>query len=464
MDIKDQRIKELERENSELKAIIKRQDLLIAELQTCIVKLQVRIEELERRLSLNSSNSSKPPSSDGLRKPSIKSLREKTDKKFGGQKGHQGSTLKQVDNPDEIIEHHVDVCSSCGMSLVNVAVEEEIVRQEFDIKLGKKVRSHRAFIKKCNCGKRNSSMPKHMTAPVQYGPEIQAFGTYLSQQFLPKERTAELFKDIFGIPISDTTLMQFDSECASNLVPFYDEALGTIMKSEIAHFDETSARVMGKTNWIHTSGTEQVTHYRISKKRGDIPQDFAGTAVHDHFVSYNKMAKAQHAFCNAHHLRELKAIFEVDGAIWAHDMYMLLKDASKIVQPSSEKIKSISDEYDSILKNALELYEQPAIRNLRYKRKPGHNLALRLNKCKTETLRFLYDARVPFTNNLAERDLRMVKLKQKVSGCFRSDNGAQDFVITRSFVSTIRKQHKDVYAYLKKAIVEPSSFNHLFDG
>lgn len=450
MDTKDRRIKELE-------AIVAAQAKLIEE-------LRAEIADLKRRFKLDSSNSSKPPSSDGLRKPSVKSLREKTGKKFGGQAGHQGSTLKQVDNPDDIIEHHVDVCSSCGASLVNVAVEEEILRQEFDIELSKKIRSHRAFTKRCNCGALNSGMPKHIVAPAQYGPEIRALGTYLSQQFLPKERTAEMFREVFGISISDTTLIQFDSECASNLVPFYDDAFATIMKSEIAHFDETSARVMGKTHWIHTSGTEQVTHYRISTKRGDIPQDFAGIAVHDHFVSYNKMANAQHAFCNAHHLRELKAIFEVDGDIWAHDMYILLKDASKIVQLSSEQLKSICDNYDAILKNAFELYEQPAIRNLRYKRKPGHNLALRLNKCKAETLRFLYDVRVPFTNNLAERDLRMVKLKQKVSGCFRSDNGAQDFVITRSFISTIRKQHKDVYFYLKQASIGSSSFKNFFDG
>lgn len=457
MNAKDQRIKELE-------TIVSSQAKLIEELRSLIEDLRAEVADLKRRLKLDSSNSSKPPSSDGLRKPSTKSLREKTNKKFGGQEGHQGDTLKQVDNPDEIIEHHVDVCSSCGASLASVAIEEEIERQEFDIEFTKKVRSHRSFIKRCSCGTRNSGMPKHMTAPAQYGPEIRAFGIYLSQQFLSKERSAELFREVFGISISDTTLMQFDSDCASNLVPFYDDAYAAIMRSEVAHFDETSARVMGKTNWAHVSGTEEVTHYRISKKRGDIPQDFSGIAVHDHFVSYNKMTNAQHAFCNAHHLRELKAIFEVDGDIWAHDMYILLKDASKIVELSSEKFISICAKYDEIIKDALELYEQPAIRNLRYKRKPGHNLALRLSKYKSETLRFLCDSRVPFTNNLAERDLRMVKLKQKVSGCFRSDNGAKDFVITRSFISTIRKQHKPVYVHLKEAIAKPSSFNNLFDG
>lgn len=450
MNTKDQRIQELE-------AIVAAQAKLIEE-------LRAEIAELRRRLKLDSSNSSKPPSSDGLRKPSPKSLREKTDKKFGGQEGHRGDTLKQVDNPDEIIEYHVDVCSSCGRSLANVAVEEETERQEIDIELTKKIRSHRAFIKRCACGTRNLSMPKHITVPVQYGPEIRAFATYLSQHFLPKERMAELFREVFGIPISDTTLMQFDNECASNLTPFYNTAFATVMQSKVAHFDETSVRVRGKTDWVHTSGTEQITHYRISKKRGDIPQDFAGIAVHDHFVSYNKMTNAQHAFCNAHHLRELKAIFEVDGDIWAHDMYILLKNASQLTQPSHDQLKSICDTYDAVLKHALALYEQPAIRNLRYKRKPGHNLALRLIECKSETLRFLYDANVPFTNNLAERDLRMVKLKQKVSGCFRSDSGAQDFAITRSFVSTVRKQHKNVYHNLKQVNADINSFESLFTG
>lgn len=443
-------IEELKRENAELKAALK--------------AAQVEIAELKRRLTLNSSNSSKPPSTDGLRKPSPKSLREKTGKKFGGQAGHKGATLEQVDDPDEVIEHHVYVCNICGASLDSVPVEEEIERQEVDIELIKKVRVHRVFVKKCKCGARNLNMPKHMTAPAQYGSGIRAFGIYLSQQFLPKERTANLFREVFGIAISDTALMEFDSECASNLISFYNDTFAAIQQDSVVNFDETSARVKGKTHWVHTSGTEQLTHYRISEKRGDVPKDFDGIAVHDHFVSYNKMTNAQHAFCNAHHLRELKAIFEVDGDMWARDIYTLLKEASKLTRPSPEQLQHMCDRYDAILRNALALYERPTIRKLRYQKKPGHNLALRLIKFKTETLRFLYDARVPFTNNLAERDLRMIKLKQKVSGCFRSDRGAQDFMITRSFVSTLRKQHMDVYDNLKRAAVGPASFKSFFTG
>jgi len=446
MDAKDRRIQELE--------------LIIAAQAKRIDELLARIEVLERRLALNSSNSSKPPSSDGLRKPSPKSLREKTEKKFGGQSGHKGETLKREDNPDEIVDHHVDACSTCGESLIGVIAEEVVERQVFDVEIAKKVTAHRAFIKRCKCGTRNSRMPKNVTAPVQYGLGVRSLAVYLSHQFVPKDRASAFFRDVCGIEISDTTLMAFDTACAQNLTPFYNATFAAIMQANVVNFDETGLRVMGKTYWGHVSGTEQLTHYRIAEKRGDIPQDFAGIAVHDHFTSYNKMIEAQHAYCNAHHLRELKAVFEIDGEAWANDMANLLKKAAQLINQSPDELEEISQQYDQILECALALHDRPAIRNLRYKRATGHNLALRLIKFKAETLRFLYDARVPFTNNQAERDLRMIKLKQKVSGTFRTEQGAHDFAVTRSFISTVRKQQKNVYANIKSAIAGTTSFNN----
>lgn len=386
-------------------------------------------------------------------------MREKTEKKFGGQAGHKGETLKRADNPDEIIEHHADKCSTCGASLAGIAVEEMVARQVIDIEIKKKVQEHRAFIKQCKCGARNSRMPKHVTAPVQYGPGVRALSVYLSQQFVPKERTSEFFKEVCDIDISDTTLIAFDTECAHNLTPLYDATFTAIMQSEVVNFDETGLRVKGKTHWGHVSSTEQFTHYRITEKRGNIPQDFAGVAVHDHFVSYNKMSNAEHAYCNAHHLRELRAVFEIDCEIWAHDMYNLLKYSSQLIEPTADQLNQISQTYDCILDEGLALHERPALRNLRYKKTSAHNLVIRLIKYKTETLRFLYDSSVPFTNNLAERDLRMVKLKQKVSGGFRTEQGAHNFAITRSFISTTRKQQKNVYASIKSALADNISFD-----
>ena len=446
---------ELRRENEELR----RENATLKEI---IAELRARIVELERRLGLNSSNSSKPPSSDGLRKtPKPKSLREST-KKFGGQEGHKGGTLQQVLNPDEIIEHRTDMCNRCGESLAQIAEEEIVVRQEVDVEITKKIREHRAFIKKCKCGTRNSSMPKHLSSPAQYGFGVKGLAVYLSQQFISKKRTAEFFKDVCDIEISDTTLIAFDTECASNLMPFYNAAFDASMQNKVASFDETSLRVQGKTNWVHTISTEYLTHYRVSEKRGAIPEDFAGIAVHDHFVSYNKMTNAEHAYCNAHHLRELKAIYEFDGEIWAYDMAQLLKNAALILQPTQDIIKKISEKYDAILNDALALHEQPALRNLKHKRKTGHNLALRLIKYKKETLLFLYNTLVPFTNNLAERDLRMIKTKQKVSGCFRTSQGARDFAVTRSFVSTMRKNNQSVFHNLKYATTKPVSFSNFY--
>jgi transposase len=440
--------------------IIKRQEKRIAGLEKLIEKLLIKITDLERRLALNSNNSSKPPSTDGLRKkPSPKSLREKTEKKFGGQEGHTGDTLQRVDNPDEVIEHHATECSTCGESLIGLAVEEVVARQVIDIEIKKKVQEHRAFIKKCKCGVRNSRMPKHVTAPVQYGPGVRALSVYLSQQFVPKERASEFFKELCDIDISDTTLIAFDSECAQNLTPFYEATFAAIMQSDVVNFDETGLRVKGKTHWGHVSSTEQFTHYRITEKRGNIPQDFAGKAVHDHFVSYNKMSNAQHAYCNAHHLRELRAVFEIDGELWAYDLYSLLKYASKLIEPTADQLDQISQAYDRILVEGLALHQRPALRNLRYKKTSAHNLVIRLIKYKAETLRFLYDPSVPFTNNLAERDLRMVKLKQKVSGGFRTEQGANNFAITRSFISTARKQQKNVYASIKSALADNISFD-----
>lgn len=425
-------------------------------------KLLLRIEELERKLKLNSSNSSKPPSSDGLRKkPSPQSLREKTNKKVGGQVGHDGNTLKQVSNPDFEIIHDPTICSVCGESLVGVDPIDELKRQEIDIQVEKQVVQHKSLVKVCKCGKRNiGNMPQHLTAPIQYGPNIRALAVYLStQQFIPKQRSQEFFRDMFQVPISETSLISFDTECAKRLSQFSSLALDRIKKSEVSHFDETGYRVKGKTWWAHVASTEKLTFYTVNKKRGLRHEGFSGTIVHDFWKPYFTIENVNHALCNAHILRELKAVNDIDKEDWAGEMFKLLQDASKYHNPSIEQISKVEQSYDKIVKQAIFIHERlgPPVKGSRKKR-VGHNLLLRLQTYKSDILRFLSDPSVPFTNNLAERDLRMVKVKQKVSGCFRTEEGAHTFLQIRAFISSAKKQAKNVF-YALLDVMSGSSFD-----
>lgn len=421
-------------------------------------RLLLRIEELERKLKLNSSNSSKPPSSDSLRKkPSPKSLREKTNKKLGGQIGHDGNTLKQFTDPDFEIIHDPVVCYACGGLLIETDSIDEIKRQEVDIKVEKHVVQHKSLVKMCKCGKRNvGNMPQHLTAPVQYGPNIRATAVYLSaEQFVPKQRAKKLFRDIFQINISETSLLSFDAECAKRLNEFNSLALEAIKKSKVSHLDETGYRIQGKTWWAHVASTEQLTSYTANQKRGLRQEGFSETIVHDFWKPYFSIENVNHALCNAHILRELKAVNDIDKEEWAGQMFKLLQKASKCHSPSKGQIKQVEDNYDKIVKEALFIHERlgPPVDNSRKKR-VGHNLLLRLQKYKADILRFLSDSSVPFTNNLAERDLRMIKVKQKISGCFRTEQGAHDFLRIRAFISTAKKQDKNVFYAIYDVMID----------
>lgn len=367
MDAKDRRIQELE--------------LIVAAQAKRIDALLERIEELERSLALNSSNSSKPPSSDGLRKKSKnRSLREIASNKFGGQIGHKGDTLKQSGSPDVVHEYDVDRCSSCGCSLVDTPATEIVERQEVDVVVKKLVTAHKASVKVCSCGKKNTAaMPEYIKAPVQYGANVRAMGVYLGNQFIAKDRISDIFRDLFQLSMSDTTLIAFDEECAEKLASFYATALESIKKADVKHADETGMRVANKTQWVHVISTALLTHYRINPKRGSLLTGIIGKMVHDHWKPYFTLDGVLHALCNAHHLRELKALIEVDEEKWAQDMYTLLKEASYLENPSSVKQLKISDKYDQIVAAGLEYHNGLAPFKLnRKKRRPGHNLLLRL--------------------------------------------------------------------------------------
>jgi|SRR5579872_274636 len=433
---KDRRIKELEGE--------------VASLTALVTKLLARIEELERRLGLNSANSSKPPSSDGLQRVSrTQSLKKTNAKKFGGQDGHKGNTLKQVENPDVTNNYDPESCVECGSLLKDVAVTDIIERQEVDIDIKKQIISHKSSVKICNCGKRNVGvMPQHLNAPIQFSTKIKAIGTYLTNQFISKSRIEQMFNDLFTIKISDTTLIAFDVECAEKLKPFYDTVESAIKEAFVKHADETGVRIAGKTNWLHVLCTELMTYYRAEEKRGSVPEEVVGILVHDHWKPYFTLA-LKHALCNAHLLRELNALIEIEKEFWAKKMYDLLIYASKLTKPSTDQQNDISEKYDAIVTDGLQYHENLGkLKEGSRKKRIGHNLLLRFQNFKNAVLLFLYQQDVPFTNNLAERDIRMAKLQQKVSGGHRTFNGAQSFAIIRSLISTAQKQAKNIFETL----------------
>ena len=444
-----------------LKQGMDEKDKIICELRLTIEKLHkelteayAKIAELERRLGLNSGNSSKPPSSDGLRKRKV-TTREPSGKMFGGQMGHAGDTLRQAETPDEVITYSADRCAGCNASLEDVPVTRTIRRDEYEIVIRKKVIAHEVKVKVCPCCQHQNEgeFPGHVKAPAQYGPTARAVSLYLGQQFLSKERVQQTMHDLFDVDFTDTTLMKYEHECAESLKPFMEFVEDATKNASVKGADETGMRIEGRTKWFHVLCTDDLTYYRASDTRGNVLDHVKGTVIHDHWKPYLKLTEAQHAFCNAHHIRELKAAYMLDNEFWAKDMMELLTRASKLTQPTPAEISVIEQKYDEIVTAGLAHHEAlgKPYENSKKKR-PGHNLLIRLHKFKTETLRFMRNRDVPFTNNLSERDLRMIKLHQKVSGCFRTFRGAETFAANRSFISTVRKRGGNMLAALQSLI------------
>jgi transposase len=429
--------------------------LLVGERQV----LLARVAELERRLGLNSSNSGKPPSSDGLKKPPrVSSLREPSGKKTGGQQGHPGETLCQVAKPDVTIDHYPPVCTGCGEPLTAATATGQVARQVFDLPEPRPliVTEHRAHACRCAaCGTQTrAAFPEGVAAPVQYGQRIAAFVLYLLHfQLLPEKRLAVLMADLFGVKLVTATIAAISHDCAQRFQGFAEALRDQVAAARVKHMDETGFRIGGKTQWLHIASTVWLTFYRTAAKRGSLLANVTGIVMHDHWKPYYAMTGVLHALCNAHHLRELKALVEIEKENWAGRMQRLLRRACHATNLARERgvplqpglIALIERCYDGILAEGLAFHEgQPALaktgRRGRQPRRVGHNLLLRLSTRKQDVLRFLIDPSVPFTNNLAERDGRMMKLRQKISGGFRSEDGAKDFAVIRSVLSTARKQ------------------------
>jgi transposase len=455
----------------ELIAQVKAQAAEIAALKAQVAEnavLKARIAELERQLGLNSRNSGKPPSSDGLKKPPrVSSLREPSDKPSGGQKGHKGETLERVAEPDSVVDHYPSSCKNCNVAVTPDMSVGHSARQVFDLPepAPLTVTEHRAHDCLCaNCGtSTRGTFPDGINAPVQYGPRITAFVTYLQHyQLLPEGRLVELMADLFGVKLAAATIARMSRSCAARVADFVTTVRDLVASAPVKHMDETGFRIGGKTQWLHVACTAWLTFYRVCAKRGSLLANVIGIVVHDHWKPYYTMEGVLHALCNAHHLRELKALIEIEKEDWARKTQQLLCRACHAANLARERginlktlrprlYAQIERRYDAILAEGLAFHETqsplaPAIpegnprRRGRKKRRTGHNLLLRLSHRKQDVLRFLHDLAVPFTNNQAERDGRMMKVKQKISGGFRCMNGATDFAVIRSFISTTKKQ------------------------
>jgi transposase len=443
-----------------------------------------RIKHLEDQLAKNSRNSGKPPSSDGFNRPAPKSLREKSQRPTGGQPGHAGFTLTMADKPDRIQVHQVESCVRCSRSLGTVPADSVERRQVHDLPpRGLIVTEHQAETKLCTCGCLNKALfPPDITAPVQYGPGVKAAAVYLKNyQLLPYERAGEVFADLFACPISEGTLANILADCHARLEEPALQIKQQIAKAPVAHFDESGSRVDKDLWWVHVASTANATYYDIHPKRGtqainaiDILPGFLGRAIHDFWKPYFAYP-CDHGLCNAHHLRELIFVHEEHHQPWAKSMITCLRDMKAAVdaaRPNADalshfQLRTFRRRYQAIIEdgyrqNPLKLSARRKKRGPAKKTKP-RNLLERLDKHRSQVQAFVNDFNVPFDNNQAERDIRMMKVQQKISGVFRSEDGAKAFCRIRGYISTARKNSLGALEALQR-VFTGSPFVPLFNS
>ena len=446
-------------------------DNIIIEFHAYIIKLEARILELEEeikdlknKLGKNSQNSHKPPSSDVFKK--IKPISGGNNKKSGGQIGHTGHVLKMVDKPDRVIKHTVEVCPNCAADIQEARCVVHRLAQVFDIpELKLETTEHQVIEKECpHCGKCCfGKLPLELNFGTQYGPNLRSLLVYLHHyQYVASERVAEFCQDVFNHTLSEGVLFKAEEDTYLQLAEFENRIKEQLKEQDLAHADETSLRVNNHNAWLHVLSNEKLTYYFVHRKRGKQAMDemdvllfFRGTLVHDNFKPYFKY-KCSHALCNAHHLRELTAVFEGTNHDWANKMRELLKLINKTKEEKMPiDTASFTATYDSILELGFKQSSQIHETGPPGKRKSHPKeicLLDRLKKRKELVLAFMYNQDVPFTNNLAERDIRMMKIKMKISGCFRGQEGAQIFCRIRSYISTMKKQGTAVLNAIKQAL------------
>ena len=446
-------------ENIDIEATIEKAQVLIrddkqlsAATKSMFEIMILIITLLANRLNLNSTNSSKPPSSDPNRKKKTKS---KTGKKPGGQKGHVGTTLKKVDDPDKVKLIKVDRSKLPPGRYRQVGFDS---RQVFDIDISRVVTEYRAQILQDDKGNRfAATFPKGVTKAVQYGTGLKAHSVYMSQfQLIPYNRIQDYFADQLHMPVSEGSIFNFNKEAFLSLADFENRVKNELTASDLAHADETGINIGGKRHWLHCVSNDSWTLYYPHEKRGmDAINDmgvlprFKGVLCHDHWKPYYKI-DCTHALCNAHHLRELTRAWEQDDQQWAQKLKNLLETINRKVTDAGGALDAQESQkyrlkYRAILKQGEIECPEPIRpkkkgKRGRIKKSKSRNLLERLRDYEQDALRFMDNGRVPFSNNLGESDIRMTKVQQKISGCFRSMDGAHIFCRVRSYLSTCRKQ------------------------
>ncbi len=461
---------ELEAENAALRAQVSELPLLREQVRA----LLARVQELEARAAKDSHNSGKPPSTDGLQRRT-KSLRKPSGKKAGGQLGHRGETLHLVATPDAVVEHRPAVCAACQAELddedgaVVVGRERRQVQEVPPVRL--LVTEHQALRVRCPRCQAVSigAFPPEAPSRAQYGPQLRALAVYLvEEQLVPLGRVQQLLRDLVGVRLGRGTLVRWIQQASATLAPVEAEVTAALRRAPVLHSDETGVRRGGTLAWVHVASTPTLTRYAVHAKRGreatdamGILPDYTGVSVHDGFKTYQRYTTCRHALCNIHHLRELTFLEEQYQQPWAREMKALLLEMKAATEQARvEGLRALPAatraafvlRYQAVLAAGHAANPPPERRPRqrgRVKQSPARNFLERLWLGQGQVLAFLDDLTIPFDNNQAERDLRTLKTQQKVSGCFRSDPGADAFARLRGYLATLRKQGQPLFAALQ---------------
>jgi transposase len=439
---------------SEMKEMRAAYELRVAELETENKALKIRVNELETQLRTNSRNSSKPPSSDGLGKAAPRSLRRPSNRKPGGQPGHEGTTLDQVADPDQIIRHEPAGCDRCGSDLTDAEQVGCSRRQVFDIPpITVRVVEHQVITRRCGCGRIcKGDAPAGVLAATQYGPNALAIIVYLFMgQFLSKKRTAIALSELFGTPVSTGTVATATTRAAADLDQFISQVTAQLIASPVVNFDETGLRSEGRLTWLHSASTDTFSLLFSHRRRGVAAMNdmavlptFTGIAVHDAWAPYDTYTNASHALCNSHALRELQAVTDHHATsndpsawCWADQVSnaLLALNHAITANPGHPVDPATLDLHTRRIKDAITAATHPDGALGRKHRA----LARRISRRLADYLTFARNPQVPFTNNGAEQNVRMAKIRQKISGTMRTLTGAQNFAKLRSYIQTTAK-------------------------
>ena len=450
---------------------------LVLDLRRQMSLARERIRELERRLDLNSQNSHKPPSSDGYKKPQPKSLREKSGRPSGGQPGHPGHRLELRENPEHIVRHRPSTCACCRHSLGGAPSEGYDRRQVFELVARVEATEHQAHTVRCpKCGEATTAaFPDNVAAQTQYGSAMKAFASYCdAYQFIPSERLRELIHDLTGHCLSEATLYHVTETLFTALQPHAAAVQAQLAVAPVTNHDESGLRVQGKVHWLHSASTPSLTAYHVDKRRGVVGMAAAGilphrigTVVHDGWPPYWTYAQCRHALCNVHHERELRAVDELDHQPWANRLIGVLHTAKAAVaaareagldQLTAEQLVALTAKYSEVIEEGLaanplpEPIMTPTGKPARMKKSKARNLLERLDLRREAVLLFMHDFAIPYSNNQGEQDIRMIKVQQKISGAFRTLDGAEQFCRLRGYISTLKKRALPVLHFLQEAL------------